>query len=184
MSSKLKTVDSVRVGDFDVEVVVVVVELVDHPECGMASGVAELAEIDPLDEEVLGDPRLAGFQLCVDPCQPLIERPHGGGFVDDGEPQGVLAVPVEERAAVTEAYQVVVEVGDVRRVAVGIEVFGEILGDRVESLLFQLDQVLVFFFHRLGPVAVQWVRRRGLGSMLSFVTGLLPEIIEPRQWRR
>ena len=102
---QLQAVDARGVRLLDVEVVGVLVDAVDDPD-PERQRVAEAAEVDPVDVEVVHDRQVAvDLQQRVDVLEVDLQRLHLVGRIEDRLPQGVAPVRVREGQALPEVFE-------------------------------------------------------------------------------
>ena len=145
---ELQPVDPVGIDALDVEIVEVLVERV-HDAHAERERVAVEAEVHAVDEEVLGDRKVAvGLEEGVDEAELVVDLALFGLGVEDGGPERVVAVLVVERDGVVVAQQILVAHALALVAPVIVQVAVEEVADGVDVFL-PADEVA----HRLAPLA-------------------------------
>lgn len=132
---QLKAVDTGGVGDLDIVVVVVIVELV-HDADPERVGVAEAAVVDPGHIQMLGESEIPfGFEDGVHLYQSFadeLEFPH---IVENGFPVGIAPMLVQQGNGVGEMKQVSVRYGELHFPAMLFEIRAKAILHRKHGLL-------------------------------------------------
>ena len=138
MSLQFQPVDSGSIRDLHVEMIVVVVELIHDPNAKGAR-ISELAEVDPIHNEVLIDSSVVRFQERIDARQFRAEIFSNRRLVVDGLPESVISLAIKKRKQLRETMQILIHRRDIHRPSELGKIETQVLTHWIILLLFEVD---------------------------------------------